>query len=41
MPYGGGLDEGRMVEKLKRVQENPLTTLMSAGPLLMEGREEP
>ena len=45
MPFGGGLDEGRLVEKLdhslRRVQENPHTTLISAGPLLMEGREEP
>ena len=47
MPFGGGLDEGRLVEKLdhslRRVQENPHphTTPISAGPLLMEGREEP
>ena len=45
MPFGGGLYEGRVVEKLdhslRRVQENPHTTLISAGPLLMEGREEP
>ena len=45
MPFGGGLDEGRLVEKLdhslRRVQENPHTTLISAGSLLMEGREEP
>ena len=28
-------------EVKERVQENPLTTLMSAGPLLREGKEEP
>ena len=45
MPFGGGLDEGRLVEKLdhslRRVQENPHATLISDGPLLMKGREEP